>query len=117
MKPSTFYTLFRLLACSLAALVSKPNRVAGVWELANATYTVNDEIVESPFGENPHGLITLTQSGWFVEQINKRGLPTLPPDRGDGTNEDIIAVAQGTFGISGTYTTDENGDFFSQSVL
>jgi hypothetical protein len=117
MKLSAFVLPLTFTGLGVTASLLRPNRVVGVWDLVNATYTVNGEVTDPPYGSNPHGLLAFTTSGWFVQQINAQGLPTFPNDLASGSDEDIIAVALGTFGISGTYVTDDNGDFFSQKVL
>ena len=47
--------------------------------------------------------------------------PAVPPfaedDRLAGTPGENAAAVAGTFGISGTYTVDQNGDFASQHVV
>ncbi|KAH7304177.1 hypothetical protein B0I35DRAFT_445635 [Stachybotrys elegans] len=88
----------------LVGALARPNRVAGVWGLVNATFIVNNEVAESPYGDNPHGMISLTETGWFVEQINS-------VDRNNSATETV------GFGISGSYNTDENGDLLNQTVL
>jgi hypothetical protein len=117
MKLFTFVSLLMFTALGVTGNLLSLNRVAGVWDLVNATYIIEGEVIDLPYGPNPHGLLTFTTSGWFVEQINAQGLPTFPDDLASGSGEDIIAVALGTFGISGTYVTDDNGDFLSQKVL
>ncbi|KAJ3531340.1 hypothetical protein NM208_g8920 [Fusarium decemcellulare] len=112
-----FYTIITLQALLVGAQAgSKRNRIAGVWDLESASAITGNETIHY-LGDNPYGMLVFTDSGFFTVQINRGDLPRFPgEDIGSGTDEDIITVAQGTFGISGTYEVDENGDFRSQVV-
>ena len=82
---------------------AKPNRIAGTWQIRNATSTTGGTNITLPFGPVPQGLQIFTPQLTFAEEFNAALLPS-----------DASAP---TLANSGVYTVDANGVFLNETVL
>lgn len=93
------------------------NQVAGVWRLRSAERTVHGNTSDW-FGAHPDGLLTFTDDLHFTEAITRTDLPPAASgDRLSTTPEENRALARGTLGSYGTYTTDDAGRLAGQHIL
>src|ERR1700757_4344819 len=84
---------------------STASQVAGVWRLRSA---------ERP----PDGLLIFTDDLHFTEAVTRTDLPlVVSGDRLAATPEENRALAQGTLGSYGTYTTGDDGSLSGQQIL
>jgi hypothetical protein len=93
------------------------SQVAGVWRLRSARRTA-DGSTSDWFGAHPDGLLIFTDDLHFTEAVTRTDLPpVVSGDRLSATPQENRALAQGTLGCYGTYTTGEDGSLASQHVL
>jgi hypothetical protein len=93
------------------------NQIAGVWRLRSAERTVHGHTSDW-FGADPDGLLIFTEDRHFTEAITRTDLPAVASgDRLSTTREENRALAVGTLGSYGTYTTDDDGLLAGQHVL
>ena len=93
------------------------SQVAGVWRLRSARQTA-DGSTSDWFGAHPDGLLIFTDDLHFTEAVTRTDLPpVVSGDRLSATPQENRALAQGTLGCYGTYTTGEDGSLASQHVL
>jgi len=93
------------------------NQVAGVWRLRSAERTAHGNTSDW-FGAHPDGLLIFTDDLHFTEAVTRTDLPpVISGDRLSATSQENRALAQGTLGCYGTYTTGEDGSLASQHVL
>jgi hypothetical protein len=93
------------------------NQIAGVWRLRGAERTVHGQTSDW-FGADPDGLLIFTEDRHFTEAITRTDLPAVASgDRLSTTPEENRALAVGTLGSYGTYTTDDDGLLAGQHVL
>lgn len=93
------------------------SQVAGVWRLRSARQTA-DGSTSDWFGAHPDGLLIFTDELHFTEAVTRTDLPpVVSGDRLSATPQENRALAQGTLGCYGTYTTGEDGSLASQHVL
>lgn len=93
------------------------NNVAGTWEMVSADANPNTE--STPIlGPHPGGLLIFTQDFHFSVIVNNPNIPNFASgDRFQGTVEEKSLAVTNSLGLYGTYTVDENGDFFDQHVI
>ena len=93
------------------------NQMAGVWRLRSAERTVHGHTSDW-FGADPDGLLIFTEDRHFTEAITRTDLPAVASgDRMSTTPEENRALAVGTLGSYGTYTTDDDGLLAGEHVL
>ena len=93
------------------------SQVAGVWRLRSARRTA-DGSTSDWFGAHPDGLLIFTDELHFTEAVTRTDLPpVVSGDRLSATPQENRALAQGTLGCYGTYTTGQDGSLASQHVL
>jgi Lipocalin-like domain len=93
------------------------NQIAGVWRLRSAERTAHGRTSDW-FGADPDGLLIFTEDLHFTEAITRTDLPVVASgDRLSATQEETRALARGTLGSYGTYTTTEDGFLAGQHVL
>ncbi len=93
------------------------NQIAGVWRLRSAERTAHGRTSDW-FGADPDGLLIFTEDLHFTEAITRTDLPTVASgDRLSATAEECRALARGTLGSYGTYTTSGDGLLAGQHVL
>ena len=93
------------------------SQVAGVWRLRSARRTAYGSTSDW-FGAHPDGLLIFTDELHFTEAVTRTDLPpVVSGDRLSATPQENRALAQGTLGCYGTYTTGEDGSLASQHVL
>ena len=93
------------------------NQIAGVWRLRSAERTAHGH-TSHWFGADPDGLLIFTEDLHFTEAITRTDLPAVASgDRLSTTAEEDRALARGTLGSYGTYTTNEDGSLAGQHVL
>ena len=93
------------------------SQVAGVWRLRSARQTA-DGSTSDWFGAHPDGLLIFTDELHFTEAVTRTDLPpVVSGDRLSATPQENRALAQGTLGCYGTYTTGQDGSLASQHVL
>jgi hypothetical protein len=93
------------------------SQVAGVWRLRSARRTAYGSTSDW-FGAHPDGLLIFTEDLHFTEAVTRTDLPlVVSGDRLSATPQENRALAQGTLGCYGTYTTGEDGSLVSQHVL
>jgi Lipocalin-like domain len=93
------------------------SQVAGVWRLRSAMRTAYGSTSDW-FGAHPDGLLIFTDDLHFTEAVTRTDLPpVVSGDRLSATPQENRALAQGTLGCYGTYTTGQDGSLASQHVL
>jgi hypothetical protein len=93
------------------------NQIAGVWRLRSAERTARGHTSDW-FGADPDGLLILTEDLHFTEAVTRTDLPAVASgDRLSTTREEDRALARGTLGSYGTYTTNDDGSLAGQHVL
>ena len=93
------------------------SQVAGVWRLRSAGRTAYGSTSDW-FGAHPDGLLIFTDELHFTEAVTRTDLPpVVSGDRLSATPQENRALAQGTLGCYGTYTTGQDGSLASQHVL
>jgi hypothetical protein len=93
------------------------NQIAGVWRLRSAERTAHGHTSDW-FGADPDGLLIFTEDLHFTEAITRTDLPPVASgDRLSTTPEEARALAGGTLGSYGTYTTNDDGSLVGQDVL
>jgi hypothetical protein len=93
------------------------SQVAGVWRLRSARRTAYGSTSDW-FGAHPDGLLIFTDELRFTEAVTRTDLPpVVSGDRLSATPQENRALAQGTLGCYGTYTTGEDGSLAGQHVL
>ena len=93
------------------------NQIAGVWRLRSAERTAHGH-TSHWFGADPDGLLIFTEDLHFTEAITRTDLPAVASgDRLSTTPEEDRALARGTLGSYGTYTTSDDGSLAGQHVL
>jgi hypothetical protein len=93
------------------------SQVAGVWRLRSASRTAYGSASDW-FGAHPDGLLIFTDDLHFTEAVTRTDLPpVVSGDRLSATPQENRALAQGTLGCYGTYTTGQDGSLASQHVL
>jgi hypothetical protein len=93
------------------------NQIAGVWRLHSVERTAHGHTSDW-FGPDPDGLLIFTEDLHFTEAITRTDLPAVASgDRLAATLEENRALAQGTLGSYGTYTTSDDGLLAGQHVL
>jgi lipocalin-like protein len=93
------------------------SQVAGVWRLRSAQRTAHGSTSDW-FGKHPDGLLIFTEDLHFTEAVTRTDLPLVASgDRLSATPEENRALAQGTLGSYGTYTTGDDGTLAGQHIL
>jgi hypothetical protein len=93
------------------------SQVAGVWRLRSAKQTAYGSTSDW-FGAHPDGLLIFTDELHFTEAVTRTDLPlVVSGDRLSATPQENRALAQGTLGCYGTYTTGQDGSLAGQHVL
>ncbi|MFZ2043986.1 MAG: lipocalin-like domain-containing protein [Trebonia sp.] len=93
------------------------SQVAGVWRLRSAGRTAYGSTSDW-FGAHSDGLLIFTDDLHFTEAVTRTDLPpVVSGDRLSATPQENRALAQGTLGCYGTYTTGQDGSLASQHVL
>ena len=93
------------------------SQVAGVWRLRSARRTAYGSTSDW-FGAHPDGLLIFTDEMHFTEAVTRTDLPlVVSGDRLSATPQENRALAQGTLGCYGTYTTGQDGSLAGQHVL
>jgi hypothetical protein len=93
------------------------SQVAGAWRLRSARRTAYGSTSDW-FGAHPDGLLIFTDELHFTEAVTRTDLPpVVSGDRLSATPQENRALAQGTLGCYGTYTTGEDGSLAGQHVL
>jgi hypothetical protein len=88
-----------------------------VWRLRSARRTAYGSTSDW-FGAHPDGLLIFTDDLHFTEAVTRTDLPpVVSGDRLSATPQENRALAQGTLGCYGTYTTGEDGSLASQHVM
>ena len=92
------------------------NQIAGVWRLRSAERTAPGHTSDW-FGADPDGLLIFTEDLHFTEAITRTDLSAVASgDRLSTTPRENRALARGTLGSYGTYTTND-GLLAGQHVL
>jgi len=105
-----------LLAAMSSNAESKPNKVAGTWNLIAATVE-NDGVISHPYGPEPKGRLVFTADLYFVEFLHDPRIPRFASDqRGGGTDAENRAVMAGSLALYGRYTVDDQGNFSGNTV-
>lgn len=93
------------------------NNIAGTWQLVSAQS--DPQGANAPlFGAQPSGLLIFTEDLHFAEVLRNPAVPSFAADNpNQGTDAENKAAMTGGLGISGTYTVDEDGNFYSERVL
>jgi hypothetical protein len=95
----------------------KKNNVVGVWNLVSG-YLDNHGTRLEILGSHPSGMLIFTEDLHFTVVVNNPDIPKfVSGDRSKGTPEEYKTAVTSSLGVYGTYTVDENGDFFEQHVL
>lgn len=95
----------------------KKNNVVGRWNLISG-YLDNHGSRLDILGSHPSGMLIFTEDLHFMVIINNPDIPKfVSGDRSKGTPEEYKTAVANSLGVYGTYTIDENGDFFEQHVL
>ncbi|MFD0795427.1 lipocalin-like domain-containing protein [Mucilaginibacter litoreus] len=93
------------------------NNVAGTWLMVSAQFDPGGKNVPI-YGPNAKGLLIFTEDLYFTDIITDLDIPKFASnDRLNGTPEEYEAVATRSFGVYGTYTVDEEGDFFNEHLI
>src|SRR5260370_20645781 len=93
------------------------NQIAGVWRLRSAARTAHGRTSDW-FGADPDGLLIFTEDLHFTEAITRTDLLVVASgDRLAATPEENRALARGTLGSYGTYTTSDDGFLARPHVL
>jgi hypothetical protein len=93
------------------------SQVAGVWRLRSAERTAHGRTSDW-FGADPDGLLIFTDDLHFTEAVTRTDLPLVTSgDRLSATPEENRALAQGTLGSYGTYTTADDGSLAGEHIL
>ena len=93
------------------------SQIAGVWRLRSARRTAYGSTSDW-FGAHPDGLLIFTDDLHFTEAVTRTDLPpVVSGDRLSATPQENRALAQGTLGCYGTYTTGQDGSLAGQHIL
>ena len=93
------------------------SQVEGVWRLRSAARTAHGSTSDW-FGAHPDGLLIFTGDLHFTEAVTRTDLPLAASgDRLSATPQENRALAQGTLGSYGTYTTGDDGSLAGQHIL
>jgi hypothetical protein len=88
-----------------------------VWRLRSAKQTAYGSTSDW-FGARPDGLLIFTDELHFTEAVTRTDLPlVVSGDRLSTTPQENRALAQGTLGCYGTYTTGQDGSLAGQHIL
>ncbi len=93
------------------------NNVAGTWRLASAQ--LDPQGANTPiFGPQPSGLLMFAEDLHFVELLHDPAVPKFAADAwNQGTAAENKAAVAGSLSLYGTYTVDDDGNFYSERVL
>ena len=96
-----------LLAGSVVVSAQTPN-IVGTWILTGADKLLPDGTRVSDYGENPHGLVILTEDGYYSVQIYRADrLKFSSADKLKGTPEEYKQASLSTSVHFGCYTLDQ----------
>lgn len=108
---AAFTTLFTALQAQDNRDLLSPEierRFVGTWSLVAVENTNGDGSKTLPYGENPVGMLVLTDAGEYAIQILKAVRPKVAAnDKNKATPEENAALVQGNNSHFGTYAVDE----------
>jgi Lipocalin-like domain len=95
----------------------KKNNVAGCWNLVSG-YLDNHGKRIDVLGAHPGGMLIFTKDLHFTVIVHNPDIAKFASgDRSTGTPEEYKTAVTSSLGVYGTYTIDENGNFFEQHVI
>ena len=101
--------LLLALACSDARAMMEADKFIGAWRLVSAEFRAeNGELADSPYGEEPQGVLIYDAHGTMAAQLAQKGRkPFAIADRMKGTPEEIKAAFETYQAYWGRFKVDE----------
>jgi hypothetical protein len=115
--------LLLALACTDARAMMEADKFIGAWRLLSAEFRGEDgELAQSPYGEEPQGILIYDAHGTMAAQLAQKGRkPFAVADRMKGTPEEIKAAFETYQAYWGRFKVDERErvvtHFVTQALL